>query len=229
MLKLKQRRKKMRVKINRMMIGVSLLMMTFSLTTVTYAETCKKVPTCAELGYTETWCDTSSAKIAILKCPFDQSKWFCAAKPTCNAYDFVYSDFTCSRVRISGKTVIGISQGGTQFMINTTVNLRMDKSYQILNTPQNYNYGGCPKIGTVQTRPSTVSCATKTNYGPKFTEAGLTNPFTGTFWTGGGGLGGSAPNYYFTSEQYVNMSDCTQGTSQTASQQYKSICYGIFE
>ncbi|MBQ8465949.1 MAG: hypothetical protein IJ545_08080 [Alphaproteobacteria bacterium] len=66
---------------NRMMIGASLLVMTFSFTINVKAQSCTKVPTCEELGYTGTSC---SSGVATLKCPFDQSKVFCAED--CSSY-----------------------------------------------------------------------------------------------------------------------------------------------
>ena len=101
----------MKIGTNRMMIGVSLLMMTFSLSFVTYAaDACKKVPTCAELGYTDTWCDPDDpSNTKILKCPFDQSKLFCIyINESCSVGDIVYSDWTCSTTRHPTKTPIGV-------------------------------------------------------------------------------------------------------------------------
>ena len=97
---------------NRMMIGASLLMMTFSFATKTNAETCTQVPTCAELGYTETNCGSNVA----LKCPFDQTKLFCG-KEKCKAGDIYYSDNTCSDEYNSSKTVIGVV-AGEGFIVN---------------------------------------------------------------------------------------------------------------
>ena len=88
---------------NRMMIGASLLMMTFSLClTDANAQTCAKVPTCEELGYTKTSCPNGNA----LKCPFDQTKLFCGGE--CQAGDIYYSDNTCSSTYSSNKTVVGV-------------------------------------------------------------------------------------------------------------------------
>ena len=91
---------------NRMMMGASLLMMTFSFATKTNAETCTQVPTCAELGFTETNCGSKKA----LKCPFDQTKLFCAGEK-CPAGYIYYSDNTCSENYTSGKTVVGVVAG----------------------------------------------------------------------------------------------------------------------
>ena len=99
------RRKKMRTTTkSRMMIGASLLVMTFSFTMNANAETCTQVPTCAELGFTKTSCLGDS-----LKCPFDQTKLFCGEK--CKAGDIYYSDNTCSEDYNSSKTVVGVVGG----------------------------------------------------------------------------------------------------------------------
>ncbi len=91
---------------NRMMIGASLLMMTFSLClTDANAQTCAKVPTCEELGYTKTCCQAGKA----LKCPFDQTKLFCGEE--CQAGDIYYSDNTCSHEYEEDKQVVGIVAG----------------------------------------------------------------------------------------------------------------------
>lgn len=67
---------------NRMRIGASLFVITFSFSIKANAETCAKVPTCEELGYTGTSCSSGTA---TLKCPFDQSKVFCAQD--CKGFD----------------------------------------------------------------------------------------------------------------------------------------------
>ena len=106
---------------NRMMIGASLLMMTFSFATKTNAETCTQVPTCAELGYTETNCGLNMA----LKCPFDQTKLFCG-KEKCKAGDIYYSDNTCSSTYSNNKTVVGVV-AGNRFLVDITAS---KKSWQ---------------------------------------------------------------------------------------------------
>jgi hypothetical protein len=108
-----QRRKVMIDVVKKYLTGVSLVALTFSLNSATaYAEGCPAVPTCAELGYSETDCGEAPA----LKCPFDQSKLFCGGNcgnggsnsPTCNVGDIYYSDDTCSPTRINSKTPIGV-------------------------------------------------------------------------------------------------------------------------
>ena len=95
----------MRISIkNRMIMGVSLLMMTFSFTINANAQNCATLPSCDELGYTETSCLGDS-----LKCPFDQTKLFCGEK--CKAGDIYYSDNTCSEDYNSSKTVVGVVGG----------------------------------------------------------------------------------------------------------------------
>ena len=87
------------------MIGASLLMMTFYFAMNANAQTCAKVPTCEELGYTKTSCPNGNA----LKCPFDQTKLFCGGE--CQAGDIYYSDNTCSSTYSSNKTVVGVVAG----------------------------------------------------------------------------------------------------------------------
>ena len=94
---------------NRMMIGASLLMMTFSFATKTNAETCTQVPTCAELGFTETNCGSKKA----LKCPFDQTKLFCVNTTPCMVGDIYYSDNNCRADydTLSNVTALGVVAG----------------------------------------------------------------------------------------------------------------------
>ena len=66
---------------NRMMMGASLLVMTFSFTINAKAQSCTQVPTCEELGYSSRSCPEGTSS---LKCPFDQSKVFCAKD--CSSY-----------------------------------------------------------------------------------------------------------------------------------------------
>ena len=85
------------------MLGVSLLTMTFSFEAT--AQTCKPVPTCAELGYTETSCSGDS-----LKCPFDTTKLYCVPQGggDCDIGSFYYADNTCSRIPKTNKKAIGV-------------------------------------------------------------------------------------------------------------------------
>ena len=91
------------------MLGVSLFAMTFSFG-VMADDTCKTVPTCAELGYTATSCSGDS-----IKCPFNTSKLYClpVVPHLCNSSetkigDIYYSDDICSSEVVSGKTAIGV-------------------------------------------------------------------------------------------------------------------------
>lgn len=82
------------------------------------AQTCTSAPSCAALGYDKTSSDCTGQ--AMLKCPFDQSKVFCAGTSACgggsgtpdgsgcNDGDFLFADKTCSVVLLSGKNPIGI-------------------------------------------------------------------------------------------------------------------------
>ena len=81
------------------------------------AQTCTSAPSCAALGYDKTSTDCTGQ--AMLKCPFDQSKVFCAGTSACggstnpdgsgcNVGDILYSDFTCSPNSIYGKVAIGV-------------------------------------------------------------------------------------------------------------------------
>ena len=71
------------------------------------SETCKPLPSCASLGYTQTSCPSNRA---ALKCPFDTAKVYCAASATsdCKVGSIYYSDDTCSDTRINSKTPIGV-------------------------------------------------------------------------------------------------------------------------
>ena len=92
---------------NRMMMGASLLMMTFSFATKTNAETCTQVPTCAELGYTETTCGLFTS----LKCPFDNSKLFCGTNCISGYVKDESKTDVCVAVKqviYSGSTPIGV-------------------------------------------------------------------------------------------------------------------------
>ena len=99
---------------HRMIMGVSLLMMTFSFASNGVGEeSCTEVPTCEELGYTETSCGT----VMSLKCPFDQSKLICGVGERCPAGYIYYCDDTCSKDYDSSKTVVGVV-AGNGFVVN---------------------------------------------------------------------------------------------------------------
>lgn len=82
------------------------------------AQTCTAAPSCAALGYDKTSTDCTGQ--AMLKCPFDQSKVFCAGTTACGGGtnpdgsgdckegDILYSDKSCAAGLQPGKTAIGI-------------------------------------------------------------------------------------------------------------------------
>lgn len=82
------------------------------------AQTCTAAPSCAALGYDKTSTDCTGQ--AMLKCPFDQSKVFCAGTSACGGGtnpdgsgdckegDILYSDKSCAAGLQPGKTAIGI-------------------------------------------------------------------------------------------------------------------------
>lgn len=83
------------------------------------AQTCTSAPSCAALGYDKTSTDCTGQ--AMLKCPFDQSKVFCAGASACGGGsgtpdgsgdckdgDILFSDKSCAAGLQSGKTAIGI-------------------------------------------------------------------------------------------------------------------------
>ena len=129
------------------MLGVSLFAMTFSFSAT--AQTCKPVPTCAELGYTETSCTGDS-----LKCPFDTSKMYClpVVPHSCNSSetkvgDIYYSDDTCSSEAISGKTPIGIVFDTDRKLVAALTDPHMhwnDGSETSNDIPSLTNYGSGP-------------------------------------------------------------------------------------
>jgi len=96
----------------KMTIGAMLLLTTaFSAFSVN-AQTCAVPPTCESLGYDKSADECSG--LAQLKCPFDQSKYFCTAyrnagegKPIAVG-DIAYSDGTYSAVPIPSKTPVGV-------------------------------------------------------------------------------------------------------------------------
>lgn len=59
--------------------GASLTALAFSamLTSTAQAQTCTTVPSCSTLGYTKSASDCSG--LDYLRCPFDQSKYFCTS------------------------------------------------------------------------------------------------------------------------------------------------------
>ena len=82
------------------------------------AQTCTSAPSCAALGYDKTSSDCTGQ--AMLKCPFDQSKVFCAGTSACGSNGtsdgsgdcregyILFSDKTCATGLQPGKTAIGI-------------------------------------------------------------------------------------------------------------------------
>ena len=61
----------------RTLFGAGLTALAFSsiLSSTAFAQTCAVVPTCEDLGYTFSATNCNGKK--ILKCPFDQTKFFC--------------------------------------------------------------------------------------------------------------------------------------------------------
>jgi hypothetical protein len=95
-----------------MTIGAMLLLTTaFSAFSVN-AQTCAVPPTCESLGYDKSADECSG--LAQLKCPFDQSKYFCTAYRNAGegepiaVGDIAYSDGTYSAVPIPSKTPVGV-------------------------------------------------------------------------------------------------------------------------
>ena len=96
----------------KMTIGAMLLLTTaFSAFSVN-AQTCAVPPTCESLGYDKSADECSG--LAQLKCPFDQSKYFCTAYRNAGegepiaVGDIAYSDGTYSAVPIPSKTPVGV-------------------------------------------------------------------------------------------------------------------------
>ena len=96
----------------KMTIGAMLLLTTaFSAFSVN-AQTCAVPPTCESLGYDKSADECSG--LAQLKCPFDQSKYFCTAYRNAGegepiaVGDIAYSDGTYSAVPIPNKTPVGV-------------------------------------------------------------------------------------------------------------------------
>ena len=72
--------------------GASLIALTFSLNTGTANATCSAMPTCEELGYTETSC---SSGYAAIKCPFDTTKMMCILSSTATCAELGYTSSSC--------------------------------------------------------------------------------------------------------------------------------------
>ena len=96
----------------KMTIGAMLLLTTAFSAFSANAQTCAVPPTCESLGYDKSADECSG--LAQLKCPFDQSKYFCTAyrnagegKPIAVG-DIAYSDGTYSAVPIPSKTPVGV-------------------------------------------------------------------------------------------------------------------------
>ena len=92
-------------------LGVSLLVLGMLMSGEAAAQTCVIPPTCEELGYDKVASDCGS--LAKLKCPFDDSKYFCTAYTDSNGAkiaeigDIVYKD-TISAEPIPGRIPVGI-------------------------------------------------------------------------------------------------------------------------
>lgn len=96
----------------KMTIGAMLLLTTAFSAFPANAQTCAVPPTCESLGYDKSADECSG--LAQLKCPFDQSKYFCTAYRNAGegepiaVGDIAYSDGTYSAVPIPGKTPVGV-------------------------------------------------------------------------------------------------------------------------
>ncbi len=92
-------------------LGASLWVLGMMISGNVLAQTCVVPPTCEELGYDKVASDCGS--LAKLKCPFDDSKYFCTAYTDMNGKkiaeigDFVYTD-AISAEPISGRIPVGI-------------------------------------------------------------------------------------------------------------------------
>ena len=97
-----------------LILGLSAVTLAFSFGA--YAEeSCITIPTCAELGYTDTSCEAPYT----LKCPFDQTKLFCPEidlSHDCAIGNIVYCDGTCSDTYDSNKMVLGIYVSNTNIV-----------------------------------------------------------------------------------------------------------------
>ena len=95
--------------------GAGLFALAFSVgaTAAAAAESCAVPPSCADLGYIRS---ASECATAALKCPFDQTKYYCLTsdelediKPSnCAIGDILYSDKTCNANVVASKTAIGV-------------------------------------------------------------------------------------------------------------------------
>lgn len=95
--------------------GAGLFALAFSVgaTAAAAAESCAVPPSCADLGYIRS---ASECATAALKCPFDQTKYYCLTsdelediKPSnCAIGDILYSDKTCNANVVASKKPIGV-------------------------------------------------------------------------------------------------------------------------
>mgnify|MGYP000006572480 CR=1 FL=1 len=96
----------------KMTIGAMLLLTTAFSAFPANAQTCAVPPTCESLGYDKSADECSG--LAQLKCPFDQSKYFCTAYRNAGegepiaVGDIAYSDGTYSAVPIPTKIPVGV-------------------------------------------------------------------------------------------------------------------------
>lgn len=100
------------------MIGMSVIVL-LSSSALVHAS-CVATPSCAELGYTDTSCDSGKKSV---KCPFDTSKIFCASPSItrCAVGDVFYKNKTCSPTTGNLADIIGIvgwvDQKGTSGLV----------------------------------------------------------------------------------------------------------------
>ena len=106
----------------KMTIGAMLLLTTAFSVTEVRAQTCVVPPTCEGLGYDKTASDCGG--LAKLRCPFDDSKYFCTAymNPDGSAPvavgDIAYSDGTYSAVPIPSKLPVGVVVNSSGLVIS---------------------------------------------------------------------------------------------------------------
>ena len=103
-------------------IGAMLLLTTAFSVAEVRAQTCVVPPTCEGLGYDKTASDCGG--LAKLRCPFDDSKYFCTAymNPDGSAPiavgDIAYSDGTYSAVPIPSKIPVGVVVNSSGLVIS---------------------------------------------------------------------------------------------------------------
>lgn len=124
----------------KMTIGAMLLLTTAFSAFSANAQTCAVPPTCESLGYDKSADECSG--LAQLKCPFDQSKYFCTAYRNAGegepiaVGDIAYSDGTYSAVPIPSKIPVGVvySTSGQIVALSPQKTSGIDCSYNVKGT-----------------------------------------------------------------------------------------------